>query len=250
MSGLKAFKLYAYGASPNPWKVAIILEELGLPYEFVMLPSIADAKKPEYTSLNPNGRVPALIDTNKENLVLWEVGSHVSISALDCSLNLADTCLKISKSGAIIDYLIAEYDPEHTLQYSTFREKYVTRCWEHFQMSGQGPYFGQAAWFSKYHSEKLPSAIERYFKEIERVLGVVDGHLEKQGTDYLVGDKITYADLMWVPYFHILKMIVPDLDLSQWKSWGAWMERLCSRPATSRVLEKQREVQMQQMQTR
>lgn len=142
------------------------------------------------------------------------------------------------QSGAIIDYLIAEYDPDHTLQYTSFSEKYQTRCWEHFQMSGQGPYFGQLAWFLFYHPERVPSAIERYAKEVARVTGVIDAHLAKTGSKFLVGDKCTYADIMWVPYYLAAGYIYTEhVDLSQWPNYSAWLKRILERPAAGRVAE-------------
>ena len=142
------------------------------------------------------------------------------------------------QSGAIIDYLIDRYDKEAKLHYETGPEKYLTRCWEHFQMSGQGPYFGQKTWFSKFHTEKLPSAIERYLKEVQRVIGVLETHLAKEGTEYLVGDKITYADLMFLPYFHILRVVDSELDIKDWKAVNAWLERIKGRPAIANVIKK------------
>lgn len=77
-------------------------------------------------------------------------------------------------------------------------------------MSGQGPYYGQAAWFTKFHPEQLPSAQERYYKEIKRVTSVLEGHLQKQdkGQDgpWLVGNKFSYADLAFVPWQYIVQM--------------------------------------------
>jgi glutathione S-transferase len=104
-------------------------------------------------------------------------------------------------------------------------------------MSGQGPYFGQKAWFSNFHHEKLPSAEERYANEIRRVLGVIDSHLKKQGTPYLVGDKATYADLAWVTWNSLLGWLMPDLDVAkEFPEFHAWNERLASRPAVKKVL--------------
>lgn len=143
----------------------------------------------------------------------------------------------ILQSGAIIDYLIAEYDPEAKLHHTSFPEKYTTRSWEHFQMSGQGPYFGQKNWFSYAHPEKLPSAIERYANEIKRVTGVIDAHLAKEKTDYLVGDRVTYADLMFIPYHKSTPIVIaPEIDLSEWVSYSAWMNRLLARPAVAKVV--------------
>jgi len=124
---------------------------------------MADLKKPPFEKLNPNGRVPAIEDPNT-GITLWE-------------------------SGAIVEYLVETYDTKHSLTYASSPEKYFVKQWLHFQMSGQGPYFGQAAWFEKFHPEKIESAKERYKNEIKRVLKVLDKHLESSGKGYLVGDK-------------------------------------------------------------
>ena len=88
-----------------------------------------------------------------------------------------------------------------------------------------------------FHPEKLPSAIERYRNEIKRVIGVVDSHLTKQGTDYLVGDRVTYPDLMFIMYFtNMLAVMAPEVDTCEWKKYTAWLERLCARPAVTEAL--------------
>jgi len=118
-------------------------------------------KKPPFEKVNVNGRVPAIGDPNA-GITLWE-------------------------SGAIIEYLQETYDKNNTLNYTSSPHKYYVKQWLHFQMSGQGPYFGQAAWFTKFHPEELKSAQDRYLDQIKRVLSVLDKHL--QGKQYLVGDK-------------------------------------------------------------
>ena len=76
------------------------------------------------------------------------------------------------------------------------------------------PYFGQSAWFQHYHPEKVPSAVERYNNEIRRVLGVLDTVLSNQ--KYLVGDKVTIADLSFIPWnMAVATRLVPDLDLEE-----------------------------------
>jgi glutathione S-transferase len=106
-------------------------------------------------------------------------------------------------------------------------------------MSGQGPYFGQKAWFSNFHSERLPSAETRYANEIRRVVGVIDAHLKKQDTEYLVGNKCTYADLAWVTWDSLLGWLVPDLDTAkEFPTFHAWHEKLIARPAVKKALEK------------
>lgn len=123
------------------------------------------------------------------------------------------------ESDAILLYLVEKYDKEHKLSVADVNEKFKLIQWLFFQASGQGyvscpfpllscfsltafwgcrPYFGQAVWFMKYHQEKLPSAIERYQKEILRVLGVLESVLSKQ--EWLVGGKLTVADISFITY--------------------------------------------------
>ncbi|KAG6026035.1 hypothetical protein E4U41_001373 [Claviceps citrina] len=215
MPSLKPLTLYSHAGGPNPWKVAIILEELNLPYETKML-DFSTVKAEPFISLNPNGRVPGLEDPNTE-ISLWE-------------------------SGAIIDYLIDQYDPSHTLSYAHPPQKHQTRVWEHFQMSGQGPYFGQLVWFTRYHPDKIQSAIDRYANEVRRVTGVIDAHLKRQKTEYLVGDRVTYADLMFVPWA-VAIVALADVDLAAYEAYSAWLKRLTDRPVVAKVL-KQREEAM------
>ncbi|CAK1361383.1 Glutathione S-transferase 2 [Cercospora beticola] len=210
----KPVKLYGQGAGPNPWKVAIILEELNIPYEHEAVDHSVLKQEP-YISLNPNGRVPALEDPN--------------------------TGVTLFESGAIIDYLLENYDKENKLRYTQSPEKYLQISWRDFQMSGQGPYFGQRAWFALFHSEKIPSAIERYTNEIKRVLGVIDAHLTKTGKPYLVGDKVSYADLMFVTWNTVVPRLLGEGFDAEWKEkypkCYEWHQSLISRPAVKKVLE-------------
>lgn len=213
-SSLQPITLYGHGGTPNPVKVAIILEELGLPYKTVNLDT-PDLKKEPFTKINPNGRVPAIEDPNT-GITLWE-------------------------SGAIIQYLIETYDKDGKLSYSSSPEKFQLIQWLMFQVSGQGPYFGQAAWFHFFHPEKLPSAQERYLKEIERVTGVLDGWL--QSHEYLVGDKVTYADLSFVPYAGLVRknnVLNQDGKLfegGKYAAYNKWLDGLLARPAVAKVVE-------------
>jgi len=147
---------------------------------------MADMKKASFEKINPNGRVPAIEDPNK-GITLWE-------------------------SGAIIEYLCDTYDQSNKLSYGDKSpEKYLLHQWLYFQVSGQGPYFGQKAWFTFFHQEKgITSAIERYGNEIKRVTSVLDNHLKTQGTGWLVGDKCTYADLAFVPWDSMIGYIMGE----------------------------------------
>lgn len=106
-------------------------------------------------------------------------------------------------------YLVEKYDPEHKISAVTEADKAKQLQWLFFQASGQGPYFGQYAWFVRYHPEKVPSAIERYKKEAERVFGVLDGVLLKQ--EWLVAGKPTIADLAFLQY--VLAIVVGGMTL-------------------------------------
>ena len=94
--------------------------------------------------------------------------------------------------------MVDKYDTDHKISAATEADKYKQLQWLFFQASGQGPYFGQYAWFTRAHPEKVPSAIERYKKEIERVFGVLDGVLAKQ--EWLVAGKPTVADFAFLQY--------------------------------------------------
>ncbi|CAG8227684.1 unnamed protein product [Penicillium salamii] len=211
---MQPITLYSHEIGPNPWKVAIILEALGLEYKTIFI-SFDEVKLPPFTDVNPNGRLPAIIDPNN-NITLWE-------------------------SGAIVQYLIDTYDVSHKLSYDTFLEKYYTQQWLHFQMSGQGPYYGQLSWFKR-HPTPQPVAIERYANEIKRVSGVLEKALE--GRDWLVGDKCTYADLSFVPWQDLVPMFyaaeVGDLA-REFPGVNAWMGRMKERPEVQKVLHEKSE---------
>lgn len=111
-------------------------------------------------------------------------------------------------------------------------------------MSGQGPYFGQAIHFKRGHPTheapvQIPSAIERYQTEIKRVVGVLDRHLTKQGTGYLVGGKLTYADLAFVPWNDLIKDAVPGWDVApDAPTFAAWQKDMMERESVKRAFEK------------
>ncbi|KAF9777541.1 glutathione S-transferase C-terminal-like protein [Thelephora terrestris] len=211
MSHGKQFTLYTHTGGPNGWKIAIVLEELGLTYESVYLDfSKKEHKAPEYLKVNPNGRIPAIIDHRNNDFVVWE-------------------------TLAILEYLVDKYDKNHKVS-STGQDKYIELQWLAFQVSGQGPYFGQAAWFQRLHAEKIPSAIERYNNEIKRVFGVLDSVLSKQ--KYLVGDKVNIADLSFIPWNSgvVNSSLVPDLDLEKdYPALARWHKELTERESVKKI---------------
>ncbi|KAF4454348.1 Glutathione S-transferase [Fusarium albosuccineum] len=209
MSDIEPIVVYIHGRGPNPKKVTIILEELGIPYTTI---TIQDPKAESFTKINPNGRLPAIEDPNT-GLTLWE-------------------------SGAILEYLVEKYDKDHKLTFTTEPEKWYLKQYLHFQMSGQGPYYGQAFWFYHFHSEQVESAKERYKEQVARVISVLDKLLE--GKEYLVGNKFTYADLAFIPW-NALAPLTDDLmekfDIEKkYPNYIAWQNRLMTRPAVVKIM--------------
>ena len=188
----------------------MILEELNLPYTHKMI-EFPDMKKEPYESINPNGRVPSIQDPNT-GTTLWE-------------------------SGAIIEYLVETYDKQHKISFAPgSKEYYETKQWLFYQVSGQGPYFGQAVWFTLYHPEKLPSAVDRYVNEIRRVSGVLDRVL--QDKEFLVGGKFSYADAAFVTGYAIMFLWADRFNLeTEFPHLNAWLERIKVRPAIAKILQ-------------
>ncbi|KAF2878217.1 glutathione S-transferase [Massariosphaeria phaeospora] len=211
-SNLKPVTVYWRPQVPNPSKVIIILEELGVPYQGVFVEH-GDLKTPKFEVVNPNGRVPAIHDPNTD-VTLWE-------------------------SGAIVTYLIDQYDTEKSLTYDTLKEKYQLLQWQHFQSTGHGPYLGQAAWFLLFHHEPLESAKVRYIKETQRVIKVLDTWLE--GKEFLVGDKCTYADLSFVTWNAAIGFFMNGRPKQEWDpenqfpNFSRWQNSMLARPSVRKA---------------
>lgn len=150
--------LYTAG-TPNGWKVSIALEELELPYRVHHVHLLeGEQKKPAFLRINPNGRIPAIIDHDAGDLTLFESGAIL--------IHLGE------KTGRLLP--AAGPARAHTIQ------------WLMFQMGGIGPMMGQANVFYRYFPEKIQPAIDRYQAEVRRLLGVLDGHLADH--EYLAGE--------------------------------------------------------------
>ncbi|KAI1269302.1 thioredoxin-like protein [Xylariaceae sp. FL1019] len=224
-ASLKPIIVHGHLMGPNPLKVRMVLEELEVPFEYREI-EWDDMKKAPYIDINPNGRVPAIEDPN--------------------------TGLTIFESGPIVEYLAEEYDKDHKLSYATRTEQYQIKQWIALQISGQGPYYGQYVWFSVVHPEKFPSAIERYRAEAERVRSVVDLHLsrqagEKQGERaadkhiWLVGDKMTIADLSWFIWEQIINFLMGvnqvPIPEGKYPHYDAWYKAIEKRPSAQRAID-------------
>jgi len=191
-------------ATPNGHKVSILLEELGVPYEVQALElSKQQQKEPDYLKINPNGRIPAIVDHDNGDFAVFE-------------------------SGAILIYLAEKFGkflPADVKGRSTVMQ------WLMFQMGGVGPMMGQANVFFRYFPEKIQPAIDRYQNEVKRLFGVMDGHLAQH--QYLAGD-YSIADMATFPWVHTHEWSGVAMD--DFPHLSRWREELRQRPAVQRGL--------------
>jgi GST-like protein len=192
-------------STPNGWKASVTLEELGLRYEVKPVNFAAEEQKaPEYLKLNPNGRIPTIVDRDAEDFAVFE-------------------------SGAIMIYLA-----EKTGQLMPTDAKGRSRViqWLMFQMGGVGPMMGQANVFYRYFPEKIQPAIDRYQNEGRRLFEVLDGHLAQN--EWLAGD-FSIADIAnwcWVRTYKWSGINADGLvHLTRWR------KAIEARPACRRGLE-------------
>ncbi|TYL98930.1 glutathione S-transferase [Bradyrhizobium rifense] len=201
--------------TPNGVKVSIMLEEIGLPYEVHLVDFAKDDQKtPEFLSLNPNGKIPAILDPNGPG----------------------GRPLPLFESGAILQYLA---EKTGKLLPQDAARRYQTIQWVHFQMGGIGPMFGQVGFFHKFagkdFEDKRPR--DRYVSEAKRLLGVMETHLA--GRQWFMDDDYTIADISMLGWVRNLIGFYGAGDLvefSQFKSVGSWLERGLARPAVERGL--------------
>lgn len=191
--------------TPNGWKASVTLEELGTPYDvkFVNIGQ-GEQKTAEFLALNPNGRIPVIVDRDAADLAVFE-------------------------SGAIMIYL-AEKAGKLLPADTAGRAKVMQ--WLMFQMGGVGPMMGQANVFYRYFPEKIQPAIDRYQNEGRRLFEVLDGHLA--GREWLADD-FSIADIAnwcWVRTHRWSGISTDGLDHLE-----AWMGRLEARPACQRGIE-------------
>ncbi|MFL6863394.1 MAG: glutathione S-transferase family protein [Allosphingosinicella sp.] len=191
-------------ATPNGWKVSIALEELGLPYDLHVLDlGAGDQKQPWFTAINPNGRIPAIIDRDAGDFAVFE-------------------------SGAILLYL-AEKTGRLIPADAQGRSRVIQ--WLMFQMGGVGPMLGQANVFTRYFPEQIPSVIERYRRESRRLFEVLDGHLAKH--EWLAGD-YSIADIANWSWAHIHEW--PGVPVKGLPHLQRWLDAIAARPAVVKGL--------------
>ena len=192
-------------ATPNGWKVSVALEEMGLGYTAHAVNLMkGEQKTPEFLAMNPNGRIPVIVDREADNHVVFE-------------------------SGAIMVYLA---EKTGLFLPSDAKRKSQVMQWVMFQMGGIGPMMGQANVFHRYLEEKIPVAIARYQNEVRRLFTVLDSRLENR--EYLVDD-YSIADMAnwcWVRTYEWSGVSIDGLDnLIRWKN------SIEARPAARRGVE-------------
>lgn len=206
-----AIQLYSL-PTPNGVKVSIMLEELGLPYDPHLVRFEAnDQMTPEFLSLNPNNKIPAIIDPDGPG----------------------GKPLPLFESGAILIYLA-----EKTGRLLPQQNRYEVLQWLMFQMGGVGPMFGQLGFFHAFAGKEIedPRPKDRYRAEVARLLKVLDGALA--GRDWIAGD-YSIADIAICPWLRTLRDFYKAGDLVSWddlRHVPAWLDRFLSRPAVQRGL--------------
>ena len=193
-------------ATPNGYKISILLEEAGIPYtpHFLNLGE-QDQKAPEFLAINPNGRIPAIVDRDADDFAVFE-------------------------SGAILLYLA-----EKTGQFlpTDAKGRSTAIQWLMWQMGGLGPIMGQLNVFSRYFPERLPAAIERYERESYRLFGVLEGRLGE--TPWLAGPDYSIADMASWPW--VAAHAWPGLSLDDYPRLAEWHARIAARPAVQRAMQ-------------
>lgn len=209
---------FYFSPTPNGWKVAIALEEMGLDYTtHLMQLSQGDQFKPEFLAISPNAKMPAIID-------------H------DPPADYGSAPVSVFESGAILLYLgdkTGQFMPTGALARKELME------WLFWQVGNQGPMAGQLSHFVNYApKDQAEYGRKRYFGEYDRNLGVLENRLE--GRDYILGD-YTIADMLAFPWAFIAKSLTASLDT--FPNVAAWRGRIKERPAVQRAINLEKEKQ-------
>ncbi|MBX3275715.1 MAG: glutathione S-transferase N-terminal domain-containing protein [Sandaracinaceae bacterium] len=192
-------------ATPNGHKVSIALEELELPYEVRAIDlSALEQREPWFLALNPNGRIPVIVDHDADELVVFESGAIL--------LHLAE------RAGRLIG--------------DDARGRSETIQWLMFQMSAIGPMMGQANVFARYAPEPIPYAIERYRRECRRLFEVLERRLD--GREWLAADRYTIADIASFAWVRTHRW--SGIDVEGLPRLHDWLARIAARPAVARGL--------------
>ncbi len=201
--------------TPNGHKVTMFLEEAGLEYRFRPV-NIGKGEQfePAFLAIAPNNRIPAIVD-------------HAPADGGEA--------IEVFESGAILRYLA---DKTGLFLPADARGRALVDAWLFWQMGGLGPMTGQYGHFNVYAPETIPYAVERYTKEVLRLLGVLDRRLE--GRAFIAGDDYTIADMASYPWIDPYRKA--PVDLAPFANVRRWREAIAARPATQRAYAKGYEV--------
>lgn len=204
-----------YWPTPNGHKVTLFLEEAGLGYRIVPVDiGKGEQFEPDFLAISPNNRMPAIVDRAPAD---------------------GGAPLSVFESGAILLYLA---DKTKRFIPSDPRGRIVATEWLFWQMAGLGPMTGQYGHFSVYAPEAIPYAIDRYTREAQRLLGVLDRRLA--GRAFIAGDDYTIADMACYPW--ISPYAKAPLDLTPFAEVRRWHAAIAARPATQRAYARAAEV--------
>jgi GSH-dependent disulfide-bond oxidoreductase len=201
-------ELYTWKTS-NGRKASIMLEECGLPYNVHPIDITKDEQfRPEFVRINPNSKIPAIVDTEGPGGKPY----------------------RVFESGAILMYLA-----EKTGKFMPrdMAGRYEVIQWLMFQMGGVGPIFGQVHHFLRAAKEKVPYGIERYGKEARRLYGVLNARLAEN--DYLAGPEVSIADFATLPW--VFRHDWQEIDLAAYPNVKRWYDRMMARPALQRGMD-------------
>ncbi len=196
--------LYTW-STPNGRKVSIMLEECALPYRVhkINIGTNAEQFTPEYLRINPNGKIPSIVDPDGPG------GKPIAMM----------------ESGAILIYLA-----DKTRRFFPEKHKYQVLQWLMFQMGSVGPMFGQAHHFMRAKKDEIPYGSERYGNEAKRLYGVMDRQLEKN--EHISGSEYSIADMAIYPW--VARHEWHRVDLGAFPAVKRWYEVLGARPAVAR----------------
>jgi GST-like protein len=196
---------FYYSGAPNPMKVALMLEETGLPYDAVPVDTRkGDQHKPDYLAINPNAKVPAIVD-----------GDATVFDSNAILLYLAE------KTGMFL--------PENTP-----KNRGELLSWLMFVASGVGPFSGQSVHFRQYAPEKLPYAVNRYMFEAKRHFGILDQRLARHR--YMVADTYTIVDMDVWGWARLMPTVLGEEYWAKFPNLKRLVDEVSSRPAAARAV--------------
>src|SRR5262249_11176833 len=196
---------FYYSGAPNPMKVALFLEETGLPYEAIPIDTRkGDQHKPEYLRINPNAKVPAIVD-----------GDAIVFDSNAILLYLAE------KTGKFL--------PQKTL-----KERGELLSWLFFVASGVGPFAGQSVHFRNYAPEKVPYAVNRYAYEAQRHFGILDAHLAER--KYMLGDSYSIADMAVWGWSRLARPVLGETAWPKFPRLKRLVDEISARPAAQKAV--------------